>query len=125
MQTHEFVGRVQQHLDQPLDQPLAEAAVDATMQALGQTLSAVEARDLAAQLPAELKTAVTRDPGAGPPADAEAFRQRVAEVANIPAASAQAYADATLSVLRDAVSEGETLDVAFQVPPFVSELMAR
>lgn len=125
MQTDEFVARVQHHVEEPLDQAPAEAAVDASLQVLGQTLPAGEAHDLAAQLPAELEAAVTRDLTGDAPADAETFRQRVAEYANIPPASAHVYADATLTVLREAVTQGEALNVALRVPPFVSELMAR
>lgn len=125
MQTQEFINRVQQHVDSPLAQAQAEAVVDATLQVLGETLPASESRNLAAQLPSELKAAVTRDTAAAAPADAEAFRERVAELANVAPGEAHAYADATLTVLRDAVSEGEAVDVALQVPPFVSELMAR
>lgn len=125
MQTQEFIGHVQQRVDSPLARARAETVVDATLQVLGETLPASESRNLAAQLPSELKAAVTRDTAAAAPADAEAFRQRVAELANVDPGEAHAYADATLTVLREAVSEGEAVDVALQVPPYVSELMAR
>lgn len=124
MQTQEFINRVQQQVESPVAQPQAEAAVDATLQVLGQTLPAREARSLAAQLPAELKAAVTRDAEGEAPPDAETFRDRVAEIGNVSPGEAHAYADATLTVLREAVSGGEAIDVALQVPPFVSELMA-
>lgn len=125
MQTKEFIGRVQQRVDSQLAEARAEAVVDATLQVLGATLPGTESRNLAAQLPSELKAAVTRESTAAAPADAEAFRERVAELADVAVDEAHAYADATLTVLREAVSEGETVDVALQVPPFVSELMAR
>lgn len=124
MQTQEFIGRVQQQIDSPVAQARAEAVVDATLQVLGQTLPTSEARNLAAQLPAELQAAVTRDVGAEAPADADTFRERVAEIGNVSPGEAHAYADATLTVLREAVSGGEAVDVALRVPPFVSELMA-
>jgi len=123
LQPDEFVSRVQQQIHEPLDRQQGEAAVQASLQVLGQTLSSPQARNLAAQLPAELKEPVTRQAEA--PADAEEFRQRVAETAGISPAAAHAYADAALTVLGQAVSEGEAVDVAVQVPPFVSELMAR
>lgn len=124
MQTQEFIGRVQQQVDSPVADAQAEAVVDATLQVLGQMLPTSEARSLAAQLPAELKAAVTRDPGTEAPPDAETFRDRVAEIANVGPGEAHAYADATLTVLREAVTGGEAIDVALTVPPFVSELMA-
>ena len=125
MQPDEFVSRVQQQIHEPLDRQQGEAAVQASLQVLGQTLSSHQARNLAAQLPAELKEPVTRQAEAEAPADAEEFRQRVAETAGISPAAAHAYADAVLTVLGQAVSEGEAVDVAVQVPSFVSELMAR
>lgn len=125
MQTEEFVERVQQHVGERPARDRVRAAADATLQVVGETLPAQEARRLAAQLPAELEAAVTRGAGGQAPPDREAFTARVAELAGVSEDEADACADAALSMLREAVSPGEAIDVALALPLFVSELMAR
>jgi uncharacterized protein (DUF2267 family) len=124
VQTTEFVERVQQHVEEPLAHDRARGAVEATLRVVGQTLSAREARRLAAQLPSELEAAVTSDLDGEAPPDWNAFRARVADLAGVAEREAETYADAALSVLREAVTPGEAIDVALELPPFVSELMA-
>jgi uncharacterized protein (DUF2267 family) len=98
-----------------VDGAAAERVTRAVLQTLGERISAVQARDLVAQLPAELGPWLfTEDAGQG--FDVDEFLRRVAERAQVDLATAQRYARAVLAALSQAVSAEEFADMVAQLP---------
>jgi uncharacterized protein (DUF2267 family) len=107
------------------DAAAAEDAVLATLSVLGERLRGGEAKDLAAQLPAELADAV-QTTGPGDAFDVMEFCRRVAarEEADVSTAIARRHARVVLDVVLGAVSAGERDDVLAQLPDeYVRELI--
>ena len=114
MKYEEFIAQVAQNAE--LSEEDAATLTRATLSTLAERISGGEARDLAAQLPAPLKTALI-----SPHENAEAFSvkefvERTAERADTDPDVAAVAIDAVLATLRDAVTPGEFDDVLSQLP---------
>ncbi|OMQ15750.1 hypothetical protein A7K94_0207355 [Modestobacter sp. VKM Ac-2676] len=120
MKAHEFVSAVQQSARIP-DHEHAEQAVRATLTVLGQRLS-TEAKDLAAQLPPELSSAMPTD-GSVERFDLPEFYRRVADAEGQGCTPEQArqHARAVTAGLREAVG-AEYLHVLDQLPDDYGDL---
>ena len=115
MKYDEFVGQVQ-HRARLGTSGEAVRATRATLEVLGQRLFGGEAEDLAAQLPEEIGfylTNVDEDESFG----LDEFFTRVGERAGVDLPDAVHHARVVISVLQDAVSQGEIEDVRSQLPP--------
>jgi uncharacterized protein (DUF2267 family) len=121
MKQDEFMTKVGQRADVSLE--TADALTAATLQALAERISGGEAKDLAAQLPAELKPHLT---GADEPAQrfgAEEFVRRVAERAGTDPDRARAGVRAVFTTIRESVTSGEIDDIMAQLPKDFAELV--
>jgi uncharacterized protein (DUF2267 family) len=117
----EFVNSVQQRAG--IDHAEAERTSIAVLQALCDRLTGDEARDLLAQLPYQLKTAVIVSPSAQP-ISAEKFVDLVARDLGISPEEARSRIRAVFATLREAVSWGEFEDVLAQLDPEYADLLA-
>ena len=116
VQYEEFIDRVWQRAELGSFSE-AETAARATLTTLGEYLSGGEGLDLAAQLPQGLAEHLRRQP----PDRAMLFSlndflQEVGEREEVNTDEASAHAHAVVSVLQEAVSEGEMADVRRQFP---------
>jgi uncharacterized protein (DUF2267 family) len=121
MKQDEFMTKVGQRADVSLE--TADALTAATLQALAERISGGEAKDLAAQLPAELKPHLT---GADEPAQrfgAEEFVRRVAERAATDPDRARTGVRAVFTTIRESVTSGEIDDITAQLPKDFAELV--
>jgi uncharacterized protein (DUF2267 family) len=92
----------------------AERAARATLLTLGERISAGEARDIAAQLPRELRDLLG---GNGPQGfSAEEFLQRVQAIERVPIMDAEAHVRAVFAALRAAIDDEELADLASELP---------
>jgi uncharacterized protein (DUF2267 family) len=100
-----------------LDRSQAERAVRATLNTLAQRLAGGEPKDLASQLPEELKETVTFTTGAGEGVhwNAGEFVERVADREGAPPEPARDHVRAIFAALRDALTPGEFDDIATQL----------
>ncbi len=114
MQYDEFIGRVQNRARLGTTGE-AVRATRATLEVLGQRLFGGEAKDLAAQLPREVAIyleAEARSESFG----LQEFFRRVSEREQVELPDGIHHARAVISVVRDAVTEGELEDVMAQLP---------
>jgi uncharacterized protein (DUF2267 family) len=121
MKHDEFMTKVGQRADVSLE--TADALTAATLHTLAERISGGEVKDLAAQLPAELKPHLM---GADEPAqrfDAEDFVRRVAERAATDPDRARAGVRAVFTTIREAVTPGEIDDITAQLPKDFAELV--
>jgi uncharacterized protein (DUF2267 family) len=118
----EFVGLVRERADLP-ERAEAERTAVAVLQNLCDRLTGDEARDLLAQLPARLKTAVIVSPSAQP-ISADAFVDRVAEELELSPDEARTRIRAVFATIREAISPGEFVDVLEQLDPEYADLLA-
>jgi len=106
----------------------AERAARAALMTLAERLSAGQARDIAAQLPAELAPWLATQSGAEP-FDADEFVRRVAKREGTDLASATRHAQAVFTALGRIVGQDEIEDMAAELPkdfaPFVAEAEQR
>lgn len=114
MEYREFVGRVRERADLA-DDDQALQACQATLETLSERLCGGEAKDFLAQLPEPIKYTVpaveksfTYDLGE--------FIERVSEIEGTDTQTAREHAQAVLSVLAEAISEGELADLRSQLP---------
>jgi uncharacterized protein (DUF2267 family) len=100
-----------------LDKEQAERAVRATLNTLAQRLAGGEPKDLASQLPEELKETVTFTTGAGAGIDwkADEFVEKVADREGASPEEAREHVRAIFAALRDALTPGEFDDIAAQL----------
>ena len=122
MQYDEFIRSVAQQADISWEE--AERLTAATLRTLAERISGGEARDLAAQLPLELKPHLTT----GLREEAEAFGvdtfvARVAERAGTDPDQALAHVGAVFATLRETVTPGELDDIAAQLPDGLRDLV--
>ncbi len=124
MKYEEFIEQVRRraHLS---SEDEAKRATQATLETLAAYISAKERHDAASQLPRVIKEYMQRPfLGAGkPPAPGpessqivEDFYQRVSELEEKPLETAWEHARAVMSVLHDALSEGEFEDIRAELP---------
>jgi uncharacterized protein (DUF2267 family) len=116
VQYEEFIDRVRQRAELGSFSE-SERAARATLTTLGEYLSGGEGLDLAAQLPQGLAEHLRRQP----PDRAMLFSlndflQEVGEREGVNTDEASAHVRAVVSVLQEAVSEGEMVDVRRQFP---------
>lgn len=120
MHEDEFLAHVRERADLASTDE-ARGATEAVLRVLGARLTEPEAEDLAAQLPAAFRSALTSQRGTEPEAfDAEAFVDRLADReagdGRVDSSDAEAHARAVMSVLADAVTGGELADIRAQLP---------
>jgi uncharacterized protein (DUF2267 family) len=116
MKDQEFMDKVRERTG--LDEDQADKAVRATLNTLAQRLAGGEPKDLASQLPGELKEAMllTTGRGMGEPLSVEQFVETVADREGCPPDAAQGHVRAVMETLREAVTEGEYHDLVAQLP---------
>jgi uncharacterized protein (DUF2267 family) len=114
MKYEEFIGHVAQNAE--LSEEDAATLTRATLATLGERITAGEAQDLAAQLPAPLKTALTSAHENAEAFSLDEFLERIAERAGTDIGVAEVAVDAVFATLRDAVTPGEFDDVLSQLP---------
>jgi uncharacterized protein (DUF2267 family) len=122
MEYEEFIARVAQHAD--LSEEDAAKLTRATLATLAERISGGEARDLAAQLPVPLKTALISAHENADAFSVKEFVERTAERADTDADVAEVAIEAVLATLRDAVTPGEFDDVLSQLPADFQRLAA-
>ena len=123
MKYEEFIEQVQKraHLSSPGE---AQRATQAALETLAAYISPRERHDAASQLPKGIKTYLQRPfLSPGKPASSyegkvslDDFYQRVSTLEEVPPETAREHARAVMSVLRDALSEGEFEDIREQLP---------
>ena len=115
MQYEEFLNRVQDRIG-PAQPDEARRAITATLSTLSERISDGEANDLAAQLPQELKEPIQRSGEEAEAFSLEEFLRRVGEREGANADTAREHASAVITVLREAVTEGQLDDIRAQLP---------
>ena len=116
MQYEEFIDRVRQRAGLGSSSE-AETATQATLTTLGEYLVGGEGLDLAAQLPQGLAEHLRREPPDRPMIYSfPDFIQEIGEREGVNGDEARAHARTVVSVLQEAVSEGEMQDVRRQFP---------
>ncbi len=124
MNYDEIVSRVRQEagLGSRLE---AVRTLGAVLETLGERITKQEAKDLAAQLPVELKAIVTSGKSEDPAVarfSLEEFYERVGARAEVHYGEAVERSRAVMRVLREAVSAGELQDILAQLPGEYAEL---
>jgi uncharacterized protein (DUF2267 family) len=110
-----FIKQVQQRVgfDAPEE---AERAIQATLETLGERLSPRETRQLAAELPKELRASLLQRP-AQQLFNLEEFFNRVSAREGVRWHQAATHARAVIAVVGEAVSSGELADVKTELAP--------
>lgn len=122
MQSDEFVRMVQERAKMTTGDA-AVNVIEATLETLGERLPRDERGGLAAELPAQLKTYVTKRHKALPvPYGLEEFYNRVAGRSGLGLREAIRQSHAVMSVLQEAVSASQLQDVRRQLPAEYEEL---
>ncbi|MCW2804494.1 MAG: hypothetical protein QOF52_2785 [Propionibacteriaceae bacterium] len=114
MKSDEFTEQVAGRADVGFDK--ARALTEATLQTLAERISGGEALDLAAQLPEELKAALTSAPETAERFGVNEFVRRVAERAGVDEDTARKGVAAVMTTIRQAVTSGEFDDITSQLP---------
>lgn len=115
MEYEEFVGRVEGRIGDAAPGE-AEQAVISTFETLAERVSDGEARDIAEQLPEELAEPLRGLTGDPESFSLEEFFRRVAEKEDVDQDRAAAHVTVVMSVLGEAITEGELRDVRAQLP---------
>ncbi len=115
MEYEEFVGRVEGRIGGAAPGE-AEQAVISTFETLAERVSDGEARDIAEQLPEELAEPLRGLTGDPESFSLEEFFRRVAEKGHVDQDRAAAHVTVVMSVLGEAITEGELRDVRAQLP---------
>jgi len=122
MTKDEFLREVQQRLSLA-DKTEAETASRSVLAATADRLMPEEAKDLAGQLPHELADLIRRRPGGVQKMDHDTFIDRVqGDLDLMQPMQAERVVRGVLSVVRDAVGEGEWEDVVSQMPEDLKEM---
>lgn len=124
MQYDEFIKKVQgfAQLD---SQQAAEQATRATLETIAERIVGDEAKDLAAQLPAQLGQYLRGHEGEnGHHFPVQEFYERISQKSGLEAVAADVQAKAVFKVLSEAVSAGEFADVKINFSEDYSELFA-
>lgn len=119
MQYGEFLKKVQDrigpaHGSVPSDE--ASRAISATLEVLGECITGEEARNLADQLPKEIKEPLQQASEDAKACSLETFLRRVGEEEGVDAGTATDHASAVMSVLAEAASGGEMEAIRGQLP---------
>lgn len=94
----------------------ADALTSATLRTLAERISGGEGKDLAEQLPTELKPFLLTADEPAQPFDADEFVRRVADRGGTDPDQATAGVRAVFTTLRESVSAGEIDDITSQFP---------
>lgn len=123
MDHDDFIGHVQQRarLD---SRGAAESATRATLETLAERLSGQEPEHLASQLPPEIGLHLRRRSDGQESFDADDFYERVAgrSTPGVDRSAATFHAKAVLSVVREAVTQGQWEHVVAQLPTGYADL---
>jgi uncharacterized protein (DUF2267 family) len=115
-----FIKRVQQRVD--FDAPAdAVRAIEATLETLGERLSPRETRQLAAELPKELRASLLQR-SAQQIFPLEEFFNRVSAREGVRWHQAATHARAVIAVVGEAVSSGALADVKTELAPDYDDL---
>ena len=119
MQYAEFLKKVQNqigpvHGSATSDE--ANRAIVATLETLGECITGEEARNLADQLPKEVKEPLQQASEEAKVCSLEAFLRRISEKEDVDAGMATDHASAVMSVLAEAASGGEMEAIRAQLP---------
>ncbi|MFP5022368.1 DUF2267 domain-containing protein [Pseudonocardia phyllosphaerae] len=121
MQETEIVNAVVESTGTDTD--TARRGVQSTLEVLGQRLAGGESKNLAAQLPAELKNCLPAD-APGERFDLAEFYRRVAKrEGGVTEAQARQHARATMHAVTVAVTDAEIGHVAGQLPTEYADLL--
>ncbi len=119
----ELLGRIEDQAG--LDTEGAEQALAATLTTLAERISEEEAKDLASQLPGEVKPQLKGSVSGGEVFSANEFIKRVADrEGGVTTEEARSHAEAVLASIREAISGGEFEDILLQLPDDYLELFA-
>lgn len=122
MTKDEFLRTVQERLGL-VDKREAETAVRSVLAATADRLTPQEANDLAGQLPHEIADFVRRRPGGVQKMDYDTYIERIRHDLDLEGPmQTERVTRGTLSVVRDAVGEGEWQDVVSQLPMDMKEM---
>jgi uncharacterized protein (DUF2267 family) len=119
MQYGEFLKKVQDrigpaHGSAPSDE--ASRAIVSTLETLGECITGEEARNLADQLPKEIKEPLQQASEDAKACSLETFLRRISEKEGVDAGMATDHASAVMSVLTEAASGGELEAIRAQLP---------
>ena len=103
----------------------ASLAISANLEALGECISGGEARNLADQLPKEIKEPLEQASEDAKVCSLETFLRRVGEKEGVDAGTATDHASAVMSVLGEAASGGELEAIRAQLPQEFDVLFGR
>jgi uncharacterized protein (DUF2267 family) len=120
MNRNEFLATDEHHAG--IDAEEAARATRATLETLAERITGGEARDIAAQLPAELRPFLEGSEAAEP-FDVEEFLRRVAERDGMPVPTAARHVRAVFTALGRAVDRKELADMIAQLPKDFRELL--
>jgi uncharacterized protein (DUF2267 family) len=115
VQYEEFLSKVQDRIG-PVGPDEARRTVTATLSTLSERINGGEAKDLAAQLPEELKEPIQRSGEEAERFSFEEFLRRVGEREGVNTDAARDHASAVITVLREAVTGGQLDDIRAQLP---------
>jgi uncharacterized protein (DUF2267 family) len=121
MRAEEFVEEVQKRIPH-LSAEQALKAVEAVLETLGERLKATERRHVAAQLPKELKEHILR-PRETTDFTLQEFYTRVGARSSVRFRHAVGHTQAVMSVLKQAVAEGELKDAFGSLPEEFARLL--
>ena len=115
MQTHDFLGQVQNKAHLPtIDAALR--ATRATLETLAERLGPNESRQLGAQLPREIQDCLLTGARVTERFSSDEFLGRVSEREGVDLPESTHHARAVIEVLAQAVSAGEMIDVLDRLP---------
>lgn len=124
MKYEEFVARVRERGEYD-NAAEAQQVISVVVTTLAERLTADEARQLGAQLPAQLGEVLTNAGGGGQRIGVAEFLRRVGEGTGATERTAEWDASAVLTTIADAVSGGELNDVLTQLPSGYATLFGR
>jgi len=119
MQYGEFLRKVQDRIGPTQGSAAsneAGLAITATLEALGECIPGEEARNLADQLPKEIKEPLRQASEDAKVCSVQTFLRRISEKEDVDAGTATDHASAVMSVLGEATSTGELEAVRAQLP---------
>ena len=121
MQYEEFRQRVEERIGANRSGGPADKAITATLQTLSERITGGEAKDLAAQLPAKLQAPLQQSDEVAEDFTIEEFFRRIAEREGVEIDTARDDAAVVMTVLSEALTQGELDDVMAQLPPEFNE----
>ena len=121
MRYEEFRQRVEEQLGGNRSGGEAHQAIIATLETLSERITGGESRDLAEQLPGELQGPLQQAAEAAEDFSIEEIFRRVAKREGVDVDTARKDVPAVMTVLGEALTQGELDDVVAQLPPEFNE----